>query len=772
MTRENFRPSHKENLFGLTLRNKIIILACGVSLLTSLTLDALVIMRTTSMSLDFAVENVAHEARLIARDFKASYNQMRNDAFVISRTPPIQGILRSASNSDVDPLDGSTSDQWNERLETIFSAIMEGRSTYTQIRYIGVPNNGRELVRVNRGHDGYEVVARDQLQEKSGEAYFQRALALQPGEAYFSKVTYNREFGKVENSLVPTLRVVVPIFDSQNQIFGIIVINADYSAMLRERLASLSLPRDIIVTNEAGDYMEHHADGSISKFHYQTDSNYRLPASVRQSNDLRLEEWVAKGAKELAYSVRLPISRQFDDSHIVITIRVPNAELYSNARLTRLESIVLAVALMLMSLAATAWLATKFTEPLQSITRAVRETSRSGVKLHLPTNRKDEIGKLADAFQNLTDNLTKSEAQVRAIFDNVVDSVITIDGSGVIQNFNPASESIFGYAVGEVIGKNIKILMPEAIAMRHDGYLEAYRRTGEKSIIGATRELEGRRKDGSTFPMELSVSRVDLGDTHVFTGIVRDITERKQIDVMKNQFVSTVNHELRTPLTSIQASLGILQKKVSAKIDPKEKRLLDISLQSCERLGRLVNDILDLEKIAAGKMDFHVEPCDICWLVESIVERHLSLAETHHVNFDLKIEIEKTYCSIDPARFNQALVNLLSNAAKFSPKGETVTIRVSSLGKDRVSVSVADNGPGIPSSFRDKVFNRFAQADGSATRAAGGSGLGLSITKSIIEAFGGEISFESVEGDGATFFLNVLVCEPAEDNGEKTWRAA
>lgn len=414
----------------------------------------------------------------------------------------------------------------------------------------------------------------------------------------------------------------------------------------------------------------------------------------------------------------------------------------------------------------------EMTKPISSkmlgdMTRTIEEAITSGGKLELPTGQRDEVGKLALAFQKLVERHNEHNARVNAVIDKVVDAIISIDDHGTVLSYNPASETLFGYPPEEVIGQNIKLLMPQAIADAHDGYLATYRRTGERHIVGVTRELEARRKDGTFFPMELSVSRVDLSDgAYMFTGIVRDITERKRMEVMQSEFVSTVNHELRTPLTSIRASLGILQRRIAGKVDDKSEHLVDISLQGCERLSRLVNDILDLEKIAAGKMDFHMEYCDIGQLLESIVDRHHSLAEFHQIRFDLISDLQPQYCRVDPSRFNQAIVNLLSNAAKFSPPGKPVRIDFALSGSDQVTIAVSDEGPGIPEAFRSKIFQRFAQADSSATRAKGGSGLGLNITKSIIEAFDGIISFESEEGKGTTFMITLPVCSRPEQEGD------
>ncbi|MEH6758233.1 MAG: PAS domain S-box protein [Parasphingorhabdus sp.] len=741
----------------------MLLLACGVSLFTAfiMVISATVRMETTVR--DFTEGNVAHETRLMAQQVKGAYDELENDAFVISRTPPIEGIIRSKKNSGIDPLEGSTAKQWNSRLETIFSSIMEERPNYTQIRYIGVADGGRELVRVNRTEEGIERVPLASLQQKDQEHYFQRARTLKRDEAYFSEVNYNREFGQVQGHLLPTIRVVVPVFDMHDSLYGMIIINADYGKILKGYFEQLNVGRDVVIANEAGDYMRRFADGSVSKFYFHDAENYSFPKFLSRPDDSIKEEWVSTNSEALAYSVRLPIKRGLDDSHNVITIRVPQKDLAASVRKTLFEGLLLSGILVILVIGVTVYWTTKMTMPLSNMTRTIDAAMRGGTELILPIEQKDEVGKLAIAFQQLIDSRIEHDALFSAIIDNVVDAIISIDPYGNVLSYNRASETLFGYTADEVISKNVKLLMPQEIADAHDGFLSTYRETNEKHIIGKTRELKARRKDGTFFPMELSVSRVDLsGGSYVFTGIVRDITERKQVAVMQNEFVSTVNHELRTPLTSIRASLGILQRRIAGNVDEKSEHLVNISLQGCERLSQLVNDILDLEKIAAGKMDFHAEVCDIGKLTEEVVERHQSLAEIHNIHFDLHVGPKEHYCRVDPSRFNQALVNLLSNAAKFSPVDGSVKIDLATCGADSVVISVTDEGPGVPEAFRKKIFQRFAQADGSATRAKGGSGLGLNITKSIIEAFDGTIDFESEEGEGATFIITLPICAGPE----------
>lgn len=348
----------------------------------------------------------------------------------------------------------------------------------------------------------------------------------------------------------------------------------------------------------------------------------------------------------------------------------------------------------------------------------------------------------------------ENRKRLDSIFKSTVDGIITIDQKGIIDSFNPACEKLFGYTVAEVLGQNIKMLMPRGDSKKHDGYLQHYLKTGQKKIIGTGREAIALRKDGSPFEMELSVSETKIGEKKIFTGIVRDITERKQIEKMKNEFVSTVSHELRTPLTSVQTSIGLLQLNQD-KLDGNGKRMLELAYANCERLADLLNDILDIEKIAAGKMEYVFEEIDVVPLVKKVIDQNQTYAQKYGVYFYIHSQFQSAFCRIDKNRFTQALINLFSNAAKFSPVGETVTISLKPKNKNQneILISVSDKGPGIPESFYSKIFTKFAQADSSSTRKKGGTGLGLNITKSIIEAFGGTISFESKKGMGTTFYF-------------------
>ena len=458
------------------------------------------------------------------------------------------------------------------------------------------------------------------------------------------------------------------------------------------------------------------------------------------------------------------------------------------AQAVRLERQILATGVVVgLALAVLGWLlGAMLAAPLVAIADSARRIRANGGTLRFAGGATAEIRSLADSLADLTGELQARqegllqlnatlerrvaerteeleashqrlgmrEAQLRAVFDSVEDGIVTIDDRGRILDCNAGVERMYGMAAADLIGRNVSVLMPDPYRSAHDGYIARYLATGEARIIGNGREVEGLRRDGSVFPVEVSVSEMRVGDEHGFVGVMRDITLRKAAERAKNEFISTVSHELRTPLTSIVGSLGLLVGGAVGPLPDRAMNLLGIARKNGERLVRLINDILDIEKIDSGKLEFEFRAIDLAEVARQAVEQDRPFVEGLGVTLELVSTAEPLMVSADPARIGQVLANLISNAAKFSPSGAAVTVTVGrQAGAARISV--ADAGQGIPEEFRRRIFERFAQADGSDARKVAGTGLGLAISRGIVERHGGSIGFETETGKGTVFNVDL-----------------
>ncbi|NQD92281.1 PAS domain S-box protein [Pseudomonas sp. CrR25] len=356
--------------------------------------------------------------------------------------------------------------------------------------------------------------------------------------------------------------------------------------------------------------------------------------------------------------------------------------------------------------------------------------------------------------------IREREHYLRTLLDNVLDAIVTIDRLGYIETFNRAAERLFGYSFVQVVGRNVKLLMPEPERSAHDGYLARYRQTGEAHLIGSVREMVGLRSNGEQFAIELAVSQISHQGEQRFIAVIRDISERKRIEQMKNEFVSTVSHELRTPLTAIAGSLGLINGGALGEVPAPMQQMLSIAQGNSQRLGELINDLLDMDKLVAGKMQFECAEQPLMPLIEQALEHNQPYAQQFGVRLDLLESDDRVRVLVDPQRLLQVLANLLSNAAKFSHSGHAVEVRVQRRG-GQVRVSVHDRGHGIPERFKARIFSKFSQADATDTRNKGGTGLGLAISKEIIERLDGRIGFDSLEGQGATFWFELPDLGPA-----------
>ncbi|TSA12644.1 MAG: PAS domain S-box protein [Betaproteobacteria bacterium] len=342
-----------------------------------------------------------------------------------------------------------------------------------------------------------------------------------------------------------------------------------------------------------------------------------------------------------------------------------------------------------------------------------------------------------------------SERELRLITDSVPAFISYADAHEVVRFCNKALATFVGTQPQDMIGRKLRDLYGEEVYRILQPYVQ-------RALAGERVQFQRRQTGQDGVAVDLDVTYIPrrgaLGEADGFYALLTDITELKRLDRMKSEFVSTVSHELRTPLTSIRGSLGILAGGVAGPLSDKVRGFIDIAKDNCERLIRLINDILDIEKIESGKMTFQLRELDLMQLIEQTVKANEGFAAQHKVRLHIVSARPGVKVKADGDRLTQVLTNLISNACKFSPAQSSVDIRVSGH-DERCFVEIIDHGPGISDVFRNRIFQKFSQEDSSDMRQKGGTGLGLSISKAIIEGLGGEIGFETEVGKGSTFYF-------------------
>ncbi|WP_323795802.1 PAS domain S-box protein [Nisaea sp.] len=402
----------------------------------------------------------------------------------------------------------------------------------------------------------------------------------------------------------------------------------------------------------------------------------------------------------------------------------------------------------------------------KSVSGTIQLYKKSGVPIWVEFERQpirdtdDTVIQQMVVAHDVSEHVTTAEVlaeraeSIRAILDTVVDAIITIDSNGVILTFNPAAERMFGIRRKDALGKNVSILMSGHHHTNHPRYIASYLTGHTKNVIGKNREFTAIKSDGTVFPIELAVGEMFVGTSLRFVGIIRDISERKELERIKREFISTVSHELKTPLTSITGALGLTRSGIIGPLTEKMHEVIDIAYRNSERLGVLVTDILDVEKIDAGQMSYDMQPSSIEQLISDCVVSMQPYSSKFGVSIKICGKAEDPNFTGDPNRITQVITNLISNGIKFSKSGQQVEIRSESTA-DTLTFSVRDHGEGIPEELQERIFTRFFRVDSADDRHSSGTGLGLSICQPIIEAHGGTISVESSPGAGSTFTVRI-----------------
>jgi two-component system sensor histidine kinase VicK len=498
---------------------------------------------------------------------------------------------------------------------------------------------------------------------------------------------------------------------------------------------------------------------------------------------------LTRAINELSEPRRRQIESILDQIGTVTLNRI--TEQQNNAITRRVVSTVSALTTpavaIIMLLALVAVLARIVLDPLAKVSQSARQISGGNFDVSLPADSHDEIGALVRAFRDmtsavqrrqrdLTDALTREReisqmyAALRAKAEQehgrLLATISTVPAALVILEASTGRIVLQNKAADELIGhepddeeqrkehwKRLHVTTRDGTPLTLAEWPPAQALGGEV-VVG--QELIVRHADGRVIPILVSAAplRDDEGEITGAVSAFQDITNLYEVDRLKSEFVSTVSHELRTPLTSIKGALQLLISEITLP-DPDHRTLMDVALSNTDRLVRIINDILDISKIEAGKLELNPKPCAADDLVRHSMQSVAQIA--HGVAVRLESEVPPGIPNVmaDPDRSVQAIVNLLSNALKYAPAGSHVTFRVKEERDRLVAFSVTDRGRGIPADKIGSLFQKFQQLDGSDSRRVRGTGLGLAITKALVEAQGGSVSVQSEVNKGSTFTITL-----------------
>lgn len=352
--------------------------------------------------------------------------------------------------------------------------------------------------------------------------------------------------------------------------------------------------------------------------------------------------------------------------------------------------------------------------------------------------------------------LAESETRRAEIIRSALDAVIVMDSAAVISEWNPQAERLFGWSAAEAIGKRLStLIIPERHRDAHERGLRHFLETGEGPVIGTRIELEGLHRSGREFPLELSVAAAKLAGGSAFSAFVRDISDRRIRERMREDFVAFASHELRSPLTTVRGMSKWLERSAQsngARFDQDQRDAIETLSEESERMVKIVEIFLDLTRIQSGRFELEFVPTDVVGLVQAETD---AVQRRHRgITIDVVCVAPSLVIETDPDRLAQVISNLMENAAKYGGTSPAIQVQTTSSG-DQVTIRVSDHGVGIPLEDQPYIFDRFYRGRSAETSGAKGLGIGLFITRQVVEALGGRISFESIPGAGTSFIVTL-----------------
>ena len=733
--------------------------------------------------IDSSSERLAHTGETIGVRLEASLEAISKDILFLAETPPVTGIVRAFAGPYLSYEDGGfldeetnhTDAEWRAQLAETFTVFLQNRPSYFRARYIGLVNDGREIVRVERKDGHLFITPTEDLTQSGQHAFFTEAVNRQRGDVYFSEIDLSQNGEGDLAAQTPTLRVATPVRDADGEPFGILEIDVDFSYVLNAFRPLINEDESLYLANNRGALLLVQPDSLAGQ----------VGASRLQDLFPQIASWFAgepappepeseaSQASVIAHRGRLSFNSDLDPRYLAFVITSPREAILAGVRKVRTWSILITGVFALWGIALALFFSRYLTRPIRRITRALSRFGQDDEPpiVDLSMKRHDEIGVLARAYDTMArqiemqiEELEDKARRQRIILETSAEGIIVTDAQGRIETFNRAAQRIFGYSAEEVIGQNVNLLVFRDDYDPGTNGQASYEDTGRWQMTGNGHEVTGRRKNGETFPLSLSLSSFDLGGEKKYAGFLQDITRRKQYEQTlheaklsaeaankaKSAFLANMSHEIRTPLTGIIGFASLLARQVSGK-HRKYARLIE---SSGVRLKETLNSVLDLAKLEAKRVEVQLGLLQVSTEAQEVVQFFQTQAQHKNLSLAFRVEpgAEDACARLDRGAFSSILHNLIGNAIKFTDEGGVIV----SVEADaaQVRIHVEDSGVGIDPSFMPHLFDVFRQESTGLSRSHEGSGLGLSITQRLVHLMDGEIAVESEKGEGSTFTVS------------------
>lgn len=877
--------------FPITAKLSLLIVLMVV--VTAITVNQVYLRASNRILVEQSIKDLEDEAESYSYPLSGVIAQLKDDVRLLSQIQAMQGLVRAQLAGGIDPVDGSTAEQWAGRLNTMFIEMLQTREHYVQARLIGVEGEGREIIKVKKFGNQITPVPENKLQSKGGRTYVQETFRLGPGSVYLSEAELNRENGEVSEPHLLVLRAAVPIYTQDKEVFGIVIINMDLGYILKDIKQNLSENRLLYVTNSHGDYLVH-PDASML---YATDLGHDERFQKHNPQALGVmdnkEQMNATFLPENTEGGDVLVFRKYTydnlnlDHYMGIAVKAPYNTIVSKTKEVRQYGLLLSLLITVITAFIAVFLLRLSMRPLNDIARAVVSYRKGEKNVVLPEDSPDEIGVLAGEFreminqkneedwikQNLVEisqsvlgfrNLNDFANMLMEILTNTVGAQVGVlyisssFGAG-LRDTDTETLSLLGvcgykarqdlpqsFHWGEgLVGQCAKDRKTRLITDIPDDYLTVASALGESkpnqmlllpvlfenSLVGVielaslnvfteiqrsfleqisfnvgviinaisarmrTEELleEARQQaeelqrneeelkaqqeelEASNEEMEEKTKALEAQNTQIKQQS-REIQETKKViedkareleqaSRYKSEFLANMSHELRTPLNSLLILARSLASNEEGNLTEEQVEEAQVIHNGGLELLSLINDILDLSKVEAGKLNIVTEDMPLEGLLRKLEQQFDPIAGESGVALHIEIADDlPVTIRTDIQRTEQILKNLLSNAFKFTASGG-VTLRVFQPGEgvnlqrdtlkygDAIAFSVIDTGIGIEESKLNDIFEAFQQEDGSIDRHYGGTGLGLTIARKFAHMLGGEIHVASKKNEGSTFTL-------------------